>query len=287
MRTVLIVFIGLVALGLSSAAAAEQVPPLATWTLGEGTVAAASAKPGSDIAIGQRVAATSNQPAKIVFTAPLAGSLTLSPGAGLTMMVEQVADTRELVIDLDAGAVQVDVHDKGAFAGVRVRGAALDVRVTGTLFVVQRVKRDADYVALVQGKLNAGLRKDVADALNKHERFDIDSRQGIGASTSGGLEQIASLINRPQIASLKASIKEQATGAQQGDGGWNKDLALDLLNDLLDQLGLDDALIGELADALGDALFDDLDAGPGDQVINTAFAGASGALPPPPPPPPQ
>jgi hypothetical protein len=285
MRTTLILLFGIAA--LSSLVAAEQVPPaspIATWTLGEGTVAAASAQPGSDIAIGQRVAATSGQPAKLSFAAPLSGSLTLSPGAALTMVVETVADTRELVIDLDAGAVQVDLHDKGAFAGVRVRGAALDVRVTGTLFVVQRVKRDADYVALVQGKLNAGLRKDVADALNKHERFDIDSRQGIGASSSGGLDQIASLSNRPQIASLKASIKDQATAAKNGDGGWNKDLALDLLNDLLDQLGLEDALLNELTDALGDALFDDLDAGPGDQVINTTFSGGS-VIPGPPGPP--
>lgn len=289
MRTTLILLFGIAA--LSSLVAAEQAPPaspIATWTLGEGTVAAASAQPGSDIAIGQRVAATSGQPAKLAFAAPLSGSLTLSPGAALTMVIETVADTRELVIDLDAGAVQVDLHDKGAFAGVRVRGAALDVRVTGTLFVVQRVKRDADYVALVQGKLNAGLRKDVADALNKHERFDIDSRQGIGASSSGGLDQIASLSNRPQIASLKASIKDQATAAKNGDGGWNKDMALDLLNDLLDQLGLDDALLNELTDALGDALFDDLDAGPGDQVISTAFSGTGGlgVISPPPPPPP-
>lgn len=284
MRTILIVLFGIAA--LSSVAAAEQAPPpLATWTHGDGTVATVAARPGSDIAIGQRVAATSGQPAKLVFAAPLAGSLTLSPGAVLTMVVETVAETRELVIDLDAGAVQVDLHDKGAFAGVRVRGAALDVRVTGTLFVVQRVKRDADYVALVQGKLNAGLRKEVADALGQGQRFDIDSRQGVGASTSGGLEQIASLTNRPQIASLKASIKDQATAAKNGDGGWDKDLALDLLNDLLDQLGLEDALLNELADALGDALFDDLDAGPGDQVINTTFSGGSSIIPGPPGPP--
>jgi len=287
MRTILIVLFGIAA--LSSVVAAEQAPPIATWTLGEGTVAASASQPGSDISIGQRVASSSGQPAKLVFVAPMAGSLTLSPGAAVTLVVETVADTRELVIDLDSGAVQVDLQDKGSFAGVRVRGAALDVRVTGTLFVVQRVKRDADYVALVQGKLNAGLRKDVAVALNKHERFDIDSRQGIGASTGGGLEQIASLTNRPQIASLKKSIKEQATGAQQGDGGWNTDLALDFLNDLLDQLGLDDALLSQLTDALGDALFDDLDAGPGDQVISTTFFGSGGfgVIPSPPPPPPQ
>lgn len=286
MRTLLIAFVGIAALGLSSAIAAEQAPPVATWALGEGTIASASARPGSDIAIGQIVSATTSRPARLTLAAPLAGSLTLSPGATLTLVVETTADSRELVIDLAAGAVQVDLHDKGAFGGVRVRGAALDVRVTGTLFVVQRVRRDADYVALVQGKLSAGLRKEVADALGQGQRFDIDSRHGIGASTGGGLEAIASLSNRPQIASLKTTIKDQATGPKQGDGGWNKDAAADLLNDLLDQPGLDDALLNELADALGDALFDDLDAGPGDQVINTAFSSAGpGVLPSPPPPP--
>jgi hypothetical protein len=295
MRTILFVLVGLIALTwvaphalAADALAAEQPPAIATWALGEGTVAANAAKPGSDIALSQRVASTSTQPAKLVFAAPLVGSLTLSPGAALTVVVETVGENRELVIDLDDGAVQVDLHDKGAFAAVRVRGAALDVRVTGTLFVVQRVKRDADYVALVQGKLSAGLRKEVADALGQGQRFDIDSRQGLGASTSGGLEQIASLTNRPQIASLKTSIKDQATGAKKGDGGWDQDLALDLLNDLLDQFGFDDALLRELTDAIGEALFDDLNTGPADEVINSTFSSTSapGVLAPPPPPPP-
>lgn len=140
---------------------------------------------------------------------------------------------------------------------------------------------------LVQGRLSAGLRKEVADALGQGQRFDIDSRQGIGASSGGGLEAIASLSNRPQVASLKTSIEDQATGPEQGDGGWDKDLAADLLNDLLNQPGLDDALLNELTDALGDALFDDLDAGPGDQVINTAFSSGGLSVLPPPPPPPQ
>lgn len=264
--------------------------PIATWTLGHGTVAEATAQPGSSIAVGQRLASPVNQPAKIDFAPPMSGSLTLSPGAALTMVIETIGDTKELVIDLDAGAVQVDLHDKATFAGVRVRGAALDVRVTGTLFVVERVKRDADYVVLVQGKLKAGLRKDIADALGKGQVFDLESRQGIGASTSGGLDQIASLTNRPQVASLKTSIKDQSTDPQEGDGGWNTDLALELLNDLLNQSGLsglDDALLRELTDAIGDALFDDLNSGPGDQVINTVFATSpSGVLASPPPPPP-
>jgi hypothetical protein len=272
---------------LAAADAVPAAPVLATWSLGEGTIAGSSARPGSDIAIGQVVTSPSAQPAKVVFAAPLAGNLTLSPGAAFTLVEETVADQRELVIDLAEGAVQVDLIAKGPYAAVRVRGAAIDVRVTGTLFVVQRVKRDADYVALIQGKLNAGLRKEISDALGQDKRFDIESRQGIGASTTGGMEAIATLVNRPQIASLKKSIKEQGTGEKQGDGGWDKDLALDLLNDLLDQLGLDDALLGELVDALGDALFEDLNSGPADQVINTIFSTSpSGVLPPPPPPPP-
>ena len=309
MRTIIIALVSLAVLG-PAAVAADQPPvaaqpvaaaqpgtPVATWTQGEGTIDKSSATPGSTITIGQRLASTAKQPAKVYFAAPLAGSLTLSPDAALTLVVETVADTQELVIELEAGAVQVDLLDKGGFANVRVRGAALDIRVTGTLFVVQRVKRDSDYVALVQGKLSAGLRKEVAEALGQGQRFDIDSRQGIGASTSGGLEQIASLTNRPQIASLKSSIKDQATGDQEGDGGWDKDLARDLLNDLTEKAGraeqvdtaaLEDALLNELTDALGEALFDDLEAGPGDQVIDTVFSGPSspGSLGAPPPPPP-
>jgi hypothetical protein len=287
MRTQLIALF-LTVLMLAGAPAAEQVPatPIATWSLGQGMVAATAAKPGSDIGLGQRVASGTSQPAKVELAAPLAGSLTLAPGSAITLSEETVADTKELVIDIDEGAVQVDLHARGAYAGVRVRGAALDVRVTGTLFVVQRVKRDADYVALVQGHLKAGLRKEVADALGKGQQFDLESRQGVGASTGGGLEQIASLTNRPQIASLKKSIKDQSTGPQSGDGGWDKDLALDLLNDLLDQLGFDDALMNELTDALGEALFEDLQAGPGDQVINSIFStSAAGVLGAPPPPP--
>lgn len=258
---------------------------IATWSLGQGTIAGSSVRPGTDLRLGQ-TATTGKQPAKIDFAAPLAGYLTLSPEASITVVVETVNDKPELVIDLTAGAVQVDLRNKGDYAAVRVRGAALDVRVTGTLFVVQRVKRDADYIALVQGTVKAGLRKEVADALGKgQQQFDLESRQGVGASTSGGMETIASLKNRPQIVSLLKSIKEQGTGPQEGDGGWNIDLVIEFLNELFGDMGLDEALIKELTDALGDALFEDLNQGPGDQVINTIFSspGVLGAPPPPPP----
>jgi len=293
--TLIVLVIAILAGTSATTAEQPQATPIATWSLGQGTLVTIAANafatttaatPGSDIALGQRIASGSAQPAKIVFAAPLAGSVTLAPGSVVIMREEVVAEAKELVIDLDQGAVQVDVLGRGPYAGVRVRGAVLDVRVTGTLFVVQRVTRDADYVALVQGRLKAGLRTEVADVLGKGQQFEIKSRQGIGASTAGGLEQIAALTNRPQIVSLKTSIKNQGTAPQQGDGGWDTDLALDLLNDLFDQVGFADALMSELTDALGEALFDDLQAGPGDQVINSVFAsGTPGALGSPPPPP--
>ena len=271
--------------------AAPAVPssPSATWTLGEGSIAEAPAHPGSDIAFGQRVTSSALKPAKVDFAAPMAGTLTLSPGTECTFVVETVAETKEFVIDLSAGAVQIDLRNKGTFAAVRVRGAALDVRVTGTLFVVERIKRDEDYIALIQGKVKVSLRKEVADALGSSgQTFELENRQGVGATVGGGLGVMASLTHRPQIASAKRNnIKEQSTGPQEGDGGWDKDLALDFLNDLLDQLGFNDVMMNELTDALGEALFEDLHSGPGDQVINRVLSNAStGVLGGPPPPPP-
>jgi hypothetical protein len=271
---------------MAGAADGTVPPPVATWTLGKGDIAGASATSGAPVALGQRFAAGARQPATLALAAPLSGGLTLSPGAAATMQVETVGEARELVIDLAQGALQIDLKDKGGFSGVRVRGAVLDVRVTGTLFVVERVRRDADYVALVQGKLKAGLRKEVADALGKGHQFDLESRQGVEANSTDGMGTVQDLNNRPQIASAsRASVQDQGTGPADGDGGWNEDLALDLLNDLFDQVGLDDALMSEFTDALGEALFDDLIQGPADQVIDTVFSGPGvlGAPPPPPP----
>ena len=271
--------------------AAPTVPslPSATWSLGDGFVAEVPAHPGSDITVGQLVTSSAEKPAKIDFAAPMTGTLTLSPGAALTFVIETVAENKELVIDLSAGAVQIDLRNKGPFTAVRVRGAALDVRVTGTLFVVERIQRDEDYIALIQGKVKVSLRKEVADALGSSgQAFELENRQGVGATMGKGLGVMASLTNRPQIASAnRKNIKEQSTGPQEGDGGWDKDLALDFLNDLLDQFGFNDALMNELTDALGEALFEDLHTGPGDQVINRVFlnhtSGLLGAPPPPPP----
>jgi hypothetical protein len=210
----------------------------------------------------------------------------LKPGSALSLKIETRDDKQYLVMEIERGAVQVQLDNKGNFAAMQVRGGALDLRVTGTLFVVERVRRDADYVALIQGKLKVNLRKEVAEALGKAQEFDLEGRQGIGASGEG-LTDPDSLNNRPQIAeSQSKSVEEQSTGPKEGDGGWDKDEALELLIKLLEDAGLDDETIAKLIDSLGDALFDDLQKGPAEQVLENVLSG-TGVLAPPPPPPPQ
>ena len=264
---------------------ASDVSPIAVWSMGSGTIAGSTAQPKGAILFDQAMASTATAPARVDFQTPVAGNMTLSPGAVIVLHVEQSEGQQQLVLDVLQGAVQVQLDNKGPYVAMHVRGGALDVRVTGTLFVVERVRRDADYVALIQGKLKVGLKKDVADALGKAGQLELESRQGVGGDANG-LGAVQGLNNRPQIASAsRSSVQDQSTGPLVGDGGWDDDMALSFLLDLLEQLGLDDAILAQFADALGDALFDDLNTGPAEQVLSTAF-GSAGVLGSPPPPPP-
>jgi hypothetical protein len=264
------------------------MPPvqIGEWSMGPGTIAGSAAQAQQSVLTGQVVASSNDVPARFNFHAPVAGHVTMGPGAALSLKIETRADQQILVMEIERGSVQVQLDNKGNYSVMQVRGGAMELNVTGTLFVVERVRRDADYVALIKGKLKVSLRKEVADTLGKADQRDIDSRQGMGAS-SGGLSGPDALNNRPQITGKSGkSVQEQGTGPQDGDGGWDYDEALELLIELLKELGLDDELIKQLIDSLGDALFEDLNSGPGDQAVNTVL-GAAGALSSPPPPPPR
>ncbi len=264
---------------------ASDILPVAVWSMGPGTIAGSTAQPQHAVFPGQIMVSSSTAPARLEFMSPVVGHITISPGSEIKLRVEQ-NDGQQLILDVLQGAVQVQLDHKGEYVAMHVRGGALDVRVTGTLFVVERVRRDADYVALIQGKLKVGLKKDVADALGKDGQLELESRQGVGGDSSGGLGALQGLNNRPQIASAsRSSIQNQATGPLVGDGGWDDDMALSFLLDLLEQLGLDEAILAQFTDALGEALFDDLNTGPVEEILSTAF-GSAGVLGSPPPPPP-
>lgn len=95
------------------------------------------------------------------------------------------ADAQELRIDLEAGTIQVDVEGLGPWQGLSVRGAASEVTVTGTLFIVARDRRGIDTVALVRGAVQLRLRQEIVAALGQNPTVDLSERQQISAGPNG------------------------------------------------------------------------------------------------------
>lgn len=167
--------------------------------------------------------------------APYVFRLTTLPGSSLTLAAgSQARLTRTgqdkdqvLLIELVKGAAQFDLAGKGPYKEVLVRGAAIEVHVTGTLFCVERADANSDYVALIRGQVKVNLREAVAKALNlKEESVELNDRMGLGGSTNRGMGATTNLTARPQLdgaASKRASIQSQATASGVSDGQWGVD----------------------------------------------------------------
>ena len=285
---------------LASALAAAD--PVGLWRFGVGSVDGQPARIGTMVLTGQEVVASDAAPLRLVCHEAPGITAVLAAGSKGRFAVEpDAAGGRQLIFDLETGAVQLDVTDKTPYSGVRVRGAALDVRVTGTLFVVERTRRDADYVALVRGKLRVGLRPEVARALGKAGDLELLERQGVSGDTTSGVGTPTGLSARPQIAfaaSMRAAVADQGSGASDQGTGWDIDLAAELTGAGLEGSGLGDVAGGEaggipfseMAEDLVDS-FSELGSAPesiADQVSENAGSSSSGgasALPLPPSPP--
>lgn len=267
--------------------------PVGVWRHGDGRIDGAPGAPGDRVLTGQTIVAGDAGPLRLASESD-GITVIFAAGSAGSFAVETAADGRRLlVMHLQQGAVQFDVVDQRPYAGVRVRGAALDVAVTGTLFVVERVRRDADYVALVRGKVKVGLRPEIAKALGRGEGEELEllERQGVSGDTVSGLGVPVGLDTRPQIhlaAGVRRPISEPPADAR---GGWDRDLAANLTAGNLDDT-LDDgpSLFSSVAEDLADSLAE-LGAAPqavSDQMSEGAApsGGGAGALPLPPPPPP-
>lgn len=279
------------------AACACAADPVGLWRYGVGLVDGKLAKVGTVVLTGQTMVADDAEPLRLVCTEAPGITTILAAGSSGSFAVETDADGgRVLIVNLQRGAVQMDITDKAPFSAVRVRGAALDVRVTGTLFVVERTRRDADYVALVRGKVLVGLKPEVAKALGKAGEIELLERQGVAADTASGLGTPSPLSARPQIsfsASMRSSIADQGNGGSDQGTGWDLDLAEQLTGGgIEDEMGGGPSLFGSLAEDLVDSL-SELGSAPqavGDQVTEAAgggtTTGGAASLPLPPPPPP-
>ena len=191
---------------------------LATWMLGSATVAERPVRPGAPIGLGQRIALAPGKPGRLVLNRLEGSSITCAAGTSLTIVEEAVATGTDLVIDLEDGAVQVDVLARGPYAHVRVRGMVSDVTVVGTVFLVQRVANDRDYVAQVEGTVRVRTRKGEATV-------PLTGHQGVAVSSTG-LDQVDALLTRPQLLPerlAQGDLRSQGLTPSANGGGWGQD----------------------------------------------------------------
>ncbi|MBA3710234.1 MAG: hypothetical protein H0W83_15595, partial [Planctomycetes bacterium] len=138
-----------------------------------------------------------------------------APGTTVRLAVEEAEGAKELVIVVEAGALQVDLADKGGFRDVSVRSRGLEVRVLGTLLVVECVRKDDAYVALVHGRVQARVRSLAAAGQAAAAWMTLVSRQGLLCSGSG-LGSVEGLTMRPQLdlpAATRPSVQSQGLHA--------------------------------------------------------------------------
>lgn len=227
---------------------------LAVWQFGTGTIDNQPAVVGGEIAAAAVIASGDGVVRVSLAKAPKS-LVMLSPHS--VIRIEETAGDH-LIVHLDQGVLQANIADKGPYADLHVIGAALDIRVTGTLFVVERVKADTDYVALVEGRVQVNLRKDVAVALNEEGKsIDLSARQGLGGSLSG-FAPVDTLTGRPQlpvVAARSGIVRESGTTTE---GGWEQDLAMSLTNG---------ELYGDLSSTIMDEVRSEITQQVSDQVI--------------------
>jgi hypothetical protein len=280
----------------SAASAADSI---ATWSAGPGTIAGTKAAPGDAIAADVRVIAGDRAAHVALARAPKC-SLYLSAGGELSLASVAEGAGESLTVTLVSGQLEADIADKGPYASVHVRGAVMDVKVTGTLFVVERVKKDTDYVALIRGKVQVNMRKDLGEALAAlgGAGVDLNARQGLSAGLDG-LGAIEQLLSRPQIhtSSLHQTSSLQGQGGAPGpESSWVTSDAADsfaggpVTPPELPVGGVETPpadlgdVGGDIQSEIDESIQQDIQSAVTTEVVNQAFSGPNPISPPPGPP---
>lgn len=205
---------------LTAEPAPAAAPPVAFWLEGEGTIAGSPAANDQAIVAGITVT-TGVKPAALELVGAPDSLILLGPGSSIRLIVEPGAKPTVLV-ELLAGTVEVDLPDRGTWGGLRVLSAVLNVQVVGTLFVVERGRRDTDFVAVLRGKVKASLRTEVAKALGKANdpAIDLFVRQGLSANASG-VGAVEPVLSRPSVG-VTTPIQEQTRVPDPEASSWNE-----------------------------------------------------------------
>jgi hypothetical protein len=267
----------IIALGLGSMAAAEQgaAPSpivLATQSFGEGVRdIPIPIAPGRQVRSGRQVA-------RLDFAPPAAGFILLAPHSELHLTQIEEAGQPSLLISIDAGRIEVSLDQRGSYQDVHVQGGFIDVRVTGTLFVVERQAHDTDYVALVHGKVSVRLRSDVTTAVaaGARDHVELDDHQGISGGANGLSGTTDSLGSRPQVLAA-SSVHDQGTA--QG-GNWDEDDALHLIENggqggghLSGLHDIDASIQGTISQQVSDTIAHNIETQITTEVVNQTLGG--------------
>jgi hypothetical protein len=147
------------------------------------------------------------------------------------------------------------------------------------LFVVERVKADTDYIALVEGRVEVNVRKDVAKALNDEEKkgVELNAREGIGGSISGGLTRVDALTSRPQLPSSSARGAGVREDAMDGSGDWAEDNAIADTTDEAMNDSMVDELASEISEQISDQITEDITIQVTNEVVLEIIGGGAGA----------
>ena len=220
--------ISLFLLSLLALPAAET--PVAIWGSGPGTVAGEPASIQSAISTSQTITC-GDQTVRLELIGFPGSDVIMRAGSIVRFTITEQQESHQLVVELERGAVQVDITGTGPWSGLTVRAGTVEAQVTGTLFVVERDEQEGDFVGLIRGSLQVKLRREIAAALGE-QSAGLTDRQGI-SGTATGLGEVIAMTNRPQITSTK-SMKDQATAPPDGDGGWDDDDAGTMTGDIPD-----------------------------------------------------
>jgi hypothetical protein len=256
----------IVSLLLLAGAIAAADGPVARWVSGPGTVAGAAGTADAPITVGADIVAGDG---RVELRVDGSGS-TLLLGAGARVALHEDGD--QLVVTLARGAIEARLTDRGAWRNILVEGARVRVTPTGTLFVVERTEQDADYVALVEGRVSVSLRQTVAEAVPQQQAVDLEARQGIGA-TAAGFGSLQALAGRPTVPGSLASAQ---AGILSSLEPWDASVVMGGIDDLIaDHVAeqIAEHLAEQIADHVGEAL--------GDGILSSG----GGTIDPPPAPP--
>jgi len=189
----------LVVMAMAPLLAAE--PPLALWRYGTGTLDGVRVTRDAPVLGGQLVVANNN-PVRLVLPDDPDSYFIFSPKSKSKLVGRDNGNgTRSLLVEVLEGIVQSDIKGRGPWSDIHILGATADVQVVGTLFIVERISGEKDFVALMRGKVDVSRRSDVADEVARRRReFDennenanqakVDGAQKNGTATT--LEPVAS-----------------------------------------------------------------------------------------------